>query len=307
VHLQGTAPHRASHPLDRHRPGSAVADWRHHAFLTDLDGNAVAIDAFDRHHAVVELAIRDLKEGAGLEHVPSGHFFANGAWLCFAVLAHNLIRWSATLGQPHPSTALARTVRTRLLAVPGAVGQPLRHSDPARSSALALGATVHPAPVPPAHPRPGPHLMRPLVGRRSRQPDLSSADKPRGLPEGKPTRLEVDFPRPRDPLATPERLNAHADGAIRTSVGGSRDKGGRCARLSRAITDKVTEVVVLGPRFYEPAATPLHDARHLRGRRHEDLPNPVAQLKWGLIWSWADVERSAPAARRSSRCMQDNV
>ena len=67
-------------------------DWRHHAFLTDLDGETVAIDVFHRHHAVVELAIRDLKEGAGLGHVPSGHFFANGAWLCCAVLAHNLIR-----------------------------------------------------------------------------------------------------------------------------------------------------------------------------------------------------------------------
>ena len=47
-------------------------DWRHHAFLTDLDGDAVDVDVFHRHHAVVELAIRDLKEGAGLEHVPSG-------------------------------------------------------------------------------------------------------------------------------------------------------------------------------------------------------------------------------------------
>jgi len=96
-------------------------DWRHHAFLTDLDGETVAIDAFQRHHAVVELAIRDLKEGAGLGHVPSGHFFANGAWLCCAVLAHNLIRWSATLGQPRSPLELivARTVRTRLVAVPG--------------------------------------------------------------------------------------------------------------------------------------------------------------------------------------------
>ena len=55
---------------------------------TDLDGDTVAIDAFHRHHAVVELAIRDLKEGAGLGHVPSGHFFANGAWLCCACLLY---------------------------------------------------------------------------------------------------------------------------------------------------------------------------------------------------------------------------
>jgi hypothetical protein len=66
-------------------------DWRHHAFLTDLAGIASDADAFHRRHAEVELAIRDLKEGAGLEHVPSGQFFANGAWLCCAVLAHNLL------------------------------------------------------------------------------------------------------------------------------------------------------------------------------------------------------------------------
>jgi hypothetical protein len=96
-------------------------DWRHHAFLTDLDGPAAEVDAFHRRHAEVELAIRDLKEGSGLEHVPSGQFFANGAWLCCAVLAHNLLRWSVTVGRRSPIDELivARTVRTRLIAIPG--------------------------------------------------------------------------------------------------------------------------------------------------------------------------------------------
>lgn len=96
-------------------------DWRHFAFLTDLDGDAVDLDAFHRHHAVVELDIRDLKEGAGLAHVPSGHFSANSAWLQCAVLAHNLIRWTATLGQPATvdERLVARTFRQRLIAIPG--------------------------------------------------------------------------------------------------------------------------------------------------------------------------------------------
>jgi hypothetical protein len=96
-------------------------DWRHFGFLTDLDGEAAAIDAFHRDHARVELAIRDLKEGAGLDHVPSGDFSANSAWLQCAVLAHNLIRWTATLGQSGPVEHLtvARTLRLRLLTVPG--------------------------------------------------------------------------------------------------------------------------------------------------------------------------------------------
>jgi hypothetical protein len=96
-------------------------DWRHHAFVTDLTGDAVEVDRFHRQHAVVELAIRDLKEGAGLEHVPSGNFHANSAWLQCAVLAHNLIRWTAILGNIRVDDELtvARTVRTQLVAIPG--------------------------------------------------------------------------------------------------------------------------------------------------------------------------------------------
>jgi hypothetical protein len=96
-------------------------DWRHHAFVTDVDLDTVAADEFHRDHARVELAIRDLKEGAGLEHCPSGRFFANAAWLGCAVLAHNFIRWTAHLGDVHPDQQLtvARTIRTRLLALPG--------------------------------------------------------------------------------------------------------------------------------------------------------------------------------------------
>ena len=95
-------------------------DWRHFAFLTDLDGDAVTIDAFHREHATVELDIRDLKEGAGLEHIPSGNFHANSAWLQCAVLAHNLIRWTATITQPGPvdRRTVARTFRQRLIALP---------------------------------------------------------------------------------------------------------------------------------------------------------------------------------------------
>ena len=98
-------------------------DWRHHAFVTDVADDPVNADQFHRHHAVVELNIRDLKEGAGLEHVPSGNFQANAAWLICAVLAHNLIRWTVTLGGIEPDTGpghltVARTIRTRYLALP---------------------------------------------------------------------------------------------------------------------------------------------------------------------------------------------
>ena len=96
-------------------------DWRYHAFVTSLDTSTVAADQFHREHATVELAIRDLKEGAGLEHCPSGKFFANAAWLACAVLAHNLIRWTVRLGGLHPDDQLtvARTIRTKFVSLPG--------------------------------------------------------------------------------------------------------------------------------------------------------------------------------------------
>ena len=96
-------------------------DWRYHAFITSLDTPTVEVDQFHRDHATIELVIRDLKEGAGLEHCPSGQFFANAAWLACAVLAHNLWRWTAELGELRPDGQLtvARTVRTRLLMLPG--------------------------------------------------------------------------------------------------------------------------------------------------------------------------------------------
>ena len=96
-------------------------DWRHHAFITDVELPAIEMDQFHRDHATVELAIRDLKDGAGMDHCPSGLFFANAAWLGCAVLAHNLTRWTARLGDLHHADQLtvARTVRTRVLGLPG--------------------------------------------------------------------------------------------------------------------------------------------------------------------------------------------
>lgn len=96
-------------------------DWRYHVVVTNRCELAVTVDGEHRQHAVVELTIRDLKQGAGLSHVPSGHFSANGAWLACAVLAHNLIRWTNYLGDPTSTQRLtvAATTRTQLIAIPG--------------------------------------------------------------------------------------------------------------------------------------------------------------------------------------------
>ena len=90
-------------------------NWRYHCFVTDRhDLDTCAADTYHRAHATVELAIRDLKESAGLSRCPSGRFFANGAWLACCVLAHNLARWTARLGRAHPTAQLtvAATIAT---------------------------------------------------------------------------------------------------------------------------------------------------------------------------------------------------
>jgi hypothetical protein len=64
----------------------------YHALITDRDGTTLVLEADYRRHAEIENAIRDLKYGVGLNHLPSGRFAANGAWLAVQVIAHNLAR-----------------------------------------------------------------------------------------------------------------------------------------------------------------------------------------------------------------------
>jgi len=99
--------------------------FRYHAFITNRDGDAVSLDADHRCHAVVELAIRDLKDG-GLAHCPSGNFSANGAWAVLATIAHNLIRWVAKLGLEISGPLVAKTIRRRFVALPGRITRSAR-------------------------------------------------------------------------------------------------------------------------------------------------------------------------------------
>jgi len=93
-------------------------DWRHFAFITNREEDIALVEAEHREHAVVEQVIADLKDQA-LAHFPSGHFHANGAWTVLAALAHNMLRWTQLLGLPDTTTRAARTLRRRLLGIPG--------------------------------------------------------------------------------------------------------------------------------------------------------------------------------------------
>ena len=72
-------------------PGTQLAlfaAYRYHGFITDRDGATLELEADHRRHAEIEHAIRDLKYGVGLNHLPSGRFAANAAWLAVQVMAH---------------------------------------------------------------------------------------------------------------------------------------------------------------------------------------------------------------------------
>ena len=146
-------------------PGSQLAlfaRYSYHAFITDRDGETLELEADHRRHAEVENAIRDLKYGVRLNHMPSARFAANGAWLAVQVMAHNLAPldgadWSGRadrdhqdpqaaglrsggtdhpLGAPphfasHPALALGNPVQSRL-------GPAASHSVPGLTASLQL-------------------------------------------------------------------------------------------------------------------------------------------------------------------------
>jgi Transposase DDE domain group 1 len=93
-------------------------DWRHFPFITNRTEALAIVEAEHRQHAVVELTIRDLKDQA-LAHFPSGQFNANSAWTVIACLAHNLQRWTSLIGLQGQTVRTARTLRRRLLQIPG--------------------------------------------------------------------------------------------------------------------------------------------------------------------------------------------
>ena len=95
------------------------ATYSYHGFITDRDGETLELEADHRRHAEVENAIRDLKYGVGLNHMPSGRFAANAAWLAIQVMAHNLARWTARTGLGEQ--VVTTTLRRRFFSLAGRI------------------------------------------------------------------------------------------------------------------------------------------------------------------------------------------
>ena len=102
-------------------PGSQLAlfaAYSYHGCITDREGDTLELEADHRRHAEIENAIRDLKYGVGLNHLPSGRFPANAAWLAIQGMAHNLARWTARIGLGEP-VVTTKTLRRRFFSIAG--------------------------------------------------------------------------------------------------------------------------------------------------------------------------------------------
>ena len=112
----------------RPTPGSQLAlfaNYSYHALITDREGDVLELEADHRRHAEIENAIRDLKYGVGLNHLPSGRFAANGAWLAVQVMAHNLARWTQRIGLDG-QVVTTKTLRRRFFSLAGRITRKAR-------------------------------------------------------------------------------------------------------------------------------------------------------------------------------------
>ena len=94
------------------------ANYSYHALITDREEDTLDLEADHRRHAEIENAIRDLKYGVGLNHLPSGRFAANGTWLAVQIMAHNLAHWTARITLDEPA-ATTKTLRRRFFSLAG--------------------------------------------------------------------------------------------------------------------------------------------------------------------------------------------
>jgi hypothetical protein len=99
--------------------------YRYHAVFTDSPAPMLDAEKAHRAHAIVEQVIADLKNGP-LAHLPSGHFWANSAWLVCAAMAFNLTRAAGALASTVHARATTGTIRAQLINVPARIARSAR-------------------------------------------------------------------------------------------------------------------------------------------------------------------------------------
>ncbi len=106
-HVQARLIVRRVKDMNPNNQSELFTAYRYHAVFTNSPLPMLEAEKAHRAHAIVEQVIADLKNGP-LAHLPSGHFWANSAWLVCAAMAFNLTRAAGALAStstPRPRPA----------------------------------------------------------------------------------------------------------------------------------------------------------------------------------------------------------
>lgn len=137
VHLIATDQIRLLHP-DTRRPAIGMGHHQPHPTVPTVNRLRTNYPPHQRMtrvrqrnitrqpiHEVLQ-SIAHSKYGVGLNHLPSGRFGANAAWLALNVVAHNLARWTSRIGLGETLIA-TDTIRRHHLAMPGRITRSARN------------------------------------------------------------------------------------------------------------------------------------------------------------------------------------
>ncbi len=95
--------------------------WEYYAIVTNLDLTKYSLQEVVEHHRKrghAENFVREAKYNYHLKNFPCESLMANRAWVIFAQVAHNLIRWISLLDNPdHPG--FAKKIRDDFMFIPG--------------------------------------------------------------------------------------------------------------------------------------------------------------------------------------------
>jgi hypothetical protein len=124
-HIRGRLIVRRVKDMNPNNQSELFTAYRYHAVFTNSPLPMLEAEKAHRAHAIVEQVIADLKNGP-LAHLPSGHFWANSAWLVCTTMAFNLTRAAGTLASTFHARATTGTIRAQLITVPGRLARTAR-------------------------------------------------------------------------------------------------------------------------------------------------------------------------------------
>ena len=228
-HVQARLIVRRVKDLNPSNQSELFTAYRYHALFTNSPLPMLEAEKAHRAHAIIEQVIADLKNGP-LTHLPSGHFWANSAWLVCAAMAFNLTRAAGALASVFHARATTGTIRTQLITVPGRLARSARR------------LTLH---LPTCRP------AGPGKSSGSSWPPQRTAHRWRPDPSIRPTgpdrRQQWRPPGPPGHIRTPstKRHQDHAASMITDSATVDPGLGSGCCRCARASSSaSMAEAVV---------------------------------------------------------------